>query len=600
MHIQNRDFPQFQKSSNKLLMAKPDNKAHWMGFAVACHLNGDHHKTISILDQFIAAMQKKDLLTDSFEKSELLFFKANVLEQAQGVSEALTFLKTNESLITDKEEWFESVADYSRKLGLKDEEIATWKTLLNGNPENFNYHRGLLIALDIIPSDHPTLFKNLKLSEDKIVKLVELYDELKKSYPLARACRQIPFAFLDIPRFRVQFGNFVGPAFSKGTVSIFNCVKYLYADPEKAKAMEEVMLEFKDLLESDKPLPGQTLLEPPSSLLFCYYYLSQHYNVVKKTKEALEYCDKCIKHTPTQVDFYVLKARIYKDAKDFAEGAKWMEEARTMDLADRWLNTKATLYFLRADQVENAEKTISIFTKVECIDKEQNYNNILDMQVMWYEQEEGESWVRQRKYGKALKRFGDVIKHFNEFWSDQMDFHQYCAKKVTLRQYIRFLKMEDQLSGHKFYVKAACSLIKCYLDIDRNPSLGEPEKVDEKQVTKKTPKKGLDKQHDGEDLLGLGLNEANKYLKNLTKFAPNHAETHLLAVHVSLRRKKYLLALRALNKLIVLDPLNPVVKELAKELFGVVGPLKESWSETVRGVFNTQETKICQQLHLAK
>jgi hypothetical protein len=43
-------------------------------------------------------------------------------------------------------------------------------------------------------------------------------------------------------------------------------------------------------------------------------------------------------------------------------------------------------------------------------DAEQNYNNILDMQVTWYELEEGESWVRQKKFGQALKRFFDVKK----------------------------------------------------------------------------------------------------------------------------------------------------------------------------------------------
>lgn len=57
-------------------------------------------------------------------------------------------------------------------------------------------------------------------------------------------------------------------------------------------------------------------------------------------------------------------------------------------------------------------------------DTEQNYNNILDMQVTWYELEEGESWVRQGNYGQALKRFFDVKKHYDTFRSDQMDFHQ--------------------------------------------------------------------------------------------------------------------------------------------------------------------------------
>jgi len=372
-------------------------------------------------------------------------------------------------------------------------------------------------------------------------------------------------------------------------------VKYLYADPEKAQAMEEIMLEFLKLLEALMNLSlGQTQSEPPSSLLFCYYYLSQHYNVLKQTEKALEFCEKCIKHTPTQVDFYVLKARIYKDAGQFTEGAKWMEEARTLDLADRWLNTKATLYFLRADQVENAEKTISIFTKVEAI-SEQNYNNILDMQVVWYEQEEGQSWVRQKNYGKALKRFRDIIDHFHEFWSDQMDFHSYCTKKMTLRQYVNFLKMIDTLPGHKFYVKAAAATIQCYLDIDANPELAVVKKDETKpEAQKEEPKKQVksgknEKDHNGTALLGLGLDEANKYVKKLTKFAPQNITTHLLAYQVALRRKKFLLALQAVNRARAIDAENPQAKANAAELFATYEKVKGSLPAPVQKVFDAQK-----------
>lgn len=44
--------------------------------------------------------------------------------------------------------------------------------------------------------------------------------------------------------------------------------------------------------------------------------------------------------------------------------AKSVEEARSLDLADRYLYTKATRFFLRADNVPEARKIESVYTKV--------------------------------------------------------------------------------------------------------------------------------------------------------------------------------------------------------------------------------------------
>lgn len=47
-----------------------------------------------------------------------------------------------------------------------------------------------------------------------------------------------------------------------------------------------------------------------------------------------------------------------------------------------------------------------------------------------------------------------------DFIDDQFDFHQYCMRKMTLRAYVRMLKYEDEIRGHKFYFKAAVSAIE--------------------------------------------------------------------------------------------------------------------------------------------
>ena len=55
--------------------------------------------------------------------------------------------------------------------------------------------------------------------------------------------------------------------------------------------------------------------------------------------------------------------------------------------------------------------------------------------------------------------------HFSEVVEDQFDFHTYCLRKMTLRAYVRLLRLEDRLRSHAFYFKAARIAIQvlCYL-----------------------------------------------------------------------------------------------------------------------------------------
>ena len=52
--------------------------------------------------------------------------------------------------------------------------------------------------------------------------------------------------------------------------------------------------------------------EPPTTLLWVYYFLAQHYDFIGDTSKALEYVDTAIQHTPLLIELYVLKAKIYK------------------------------------------------------------------------------------------------------------------------------------------------------------------------------------------------------------------------------------------------------------------------------------------------
>ena len=56
---------------------------------------------------------------------------------------------------------------------------------------------------------------------------------------------------------------------------------------------------------------------------------------------------------------------------------------------------------------------------------------------------------------QALKNFLEVIKHFAVFKEDQFDFHSYCVRKMTLRNYISMLRMEDEILQNEYYAKVS-------------------------------------------------------------------------------------------------------------------------------------------------
>jgi peptide alpha-N-acetyltransferase len=81
-----------------------------------------------------------------------------------------------------------------------------------------------------------------------------------------------------------------------------------------------------------------------------------------------------------------------------------MDFARDLDLADRWLNTKSAKYFLLADDVPKADSTIGLFTSKDCDPQ----TALFDMQCMWFEQEAGESYMRQKRYAPALRKLTSI------------------------------------------------------------------------------------------------------------------------------------------------------------------------------------------------
>jgi len=67
------------------------------------------------------------------------------------------------------------------------------------------------------------------------------------------------------------------------------------------------------------------------------------------------------------VELYMIKGKIYKHAGDIYEAVKWLDEAQSLDTADRFVNYKCSKYMLRANMIKEAEEIAGKFTRVSLI-----------------------------------------------------------------------------------------------------------------------------------------------------------------------------------------------------------------------------------------
>jgi N-alpha-acetyltransferase 15/16, NatA auxiliary subunit len=104
--------------------------------------------------------------------------------------------------------------------------------------------------------------------------------------------------------------------------------------------------------------------ENPTALLWTLNYAAQHYAHRRQFVRALALIDEAIAHTPTVVELHQARGKLLKQAGDVAAAATAMETARTLDGQDRFINSKSTKYWQRADQLARAGDTAGLFAKV--------------------------------------------------------------------------------------------------------------------------------------------------------------------------------------------------------------------------------------------
>lgn len=115
-------------------------------------------------------------------------------------------------------------------------------------------------------------------------------------------------------------GEYIKKALRKGIPPLFVDLKPLYKDPLKAQIIEDLCLSYQTNLVSGSSFDiakgkddGQPLQkEPETALLWLLYFLAHHYDFQGNSQKALEVVNQAMEHTPTLIELFLLKGKIYK------------------------------------------------------------------------------------------------------------------------------------------------------------------------------------------------------------------------------------------------------------------------------------------------
>ncbi|XP_035892873.1 N-alpha-acetyltransferase 15, NatA auxiliary subunit [Anopheles stephensi] len=588
LQIQMRDLEGYRETRHQLFKLRPSQHASWIGFAMSYHLLGDYETAMNILETFLSS-QTMD--TYDYKHSELLLYQNNVIQEAGNHEQALQHLKDCGAQILDKLAVQESMGALCLKLGRHEDAVTIYKGLIERNPDNTEYYRKLMEAR--------------KLSEPN--ELIEAYRAMQEEYPQSFSARRLPLDIATGDTFRALVDEHLRRNLRKGVPPLFVNLRSLYRDSAKVQTIGELVeCYYQNLISSgyfsaEDAANPDVRKEPASALLWTMYYLAQHYDHLRESEKALDFINAAIEHTPTLIELFVTKGRIYKHAGDVLEAVKWLDEAQSLDTADRYINSKCAKYMLRANQIKEADEICAKFTR-EGVSAMENLN---EMQCMWFQTECALAYQRLEKWGDALKKCHEIDRHFSEIIEDQFDFHTYCMRKMTLRSYVGLLRLEDVLRRHPFYFKAAKCAIEVYLRLFDKPLAAEsaveeldienlpaPELKKLRNKQRKAQKKKAEQENaqskenqkkeqycrkqlyqDGDpeapqldELIPEKLarpddplEKAIEFLKPLQQLAKDNIETHLMAFEIYLRRNKLLLMLQSLKRARKIDANNAVL-----------------------------------------
>lgn len=491
LQIQMRDIAGFVASRYSILKGRPNLRISWIAYAAGNYLGEQYSVAYDVVQRY-QENQSSNSSTEKgekYEEGELILFQNLCLEKQGKFDEGLKHLDTHSKKIIDKYAYKIKIAEYLLKLGRFEEAKEKWLSLVLYQTDNYRLHCGLQCAyleLSLSECEHMLGLKHCEVPSTTLSSLTtaqrdilsSLYNTLEARVKKSHVLTKIKMTFLDGSEFEKVLTQYTKYCLREGIPSLCHDICSLIRGPDSlhwpsissngtsvgnaeatsnvnrvvvsdcyefrshplAILARQIIERFITNLESSSSFKSSVSeaeteakedghIEPPTALLWSYYLLAHLLEKSGLLQEAVVAIDKSIEHTPTALDMHLKKAKLLKKLLRMHEAAEIVNYGRSLDLQDRYLNNKATRYYLRADRVPDAMSTIAMFTKHE--PGEDAQKALTTLQCNWYELELARAYGRLRQWGYALKKYHDILKHFKDYTEDMFDFHNYAFRKVS-------------------------------------------------------------------------------------------------------------------------------------------------------------------------
>lgn len=464
MHL--RQYTALCETRYQLLALRPVMKANWISLAIAYHLAKRYAQAVGVIDAILTGFPAAETANKFFEleRVELVLYKAMILEEGGEIEAALNTLEMASSAKAKHPTYIQKKAHLLTRLERMNEARLLWREIFDYNSDSLPALHGLL------------------LTEKSQNARFALLLELSVLYPKSLLLENEILSTCPSNQRIVFLQKLILPKIQKGVVNSVKFFCKLYRNDESDLSLIELLHEHKKEC---------VWIE----LLLAEYYSKR----VGDHELALASMERLFEEYPKSPEVLLYYARNLKRAGQVEKAAYFMDQARCLDLSDRYLNAKATKYALRAGDLNKAKELVVMFLKKG--ESGTHLQDLVEMQVMWYAYELALAHQRRGEHQLALQYVRQIVKHFDDFYDDQFDFHSYIVRRSTFTDYIRFVRHEDILSGHGMYKKAVKVGINSALHLQAQKEISSVETAIQELAIR-----------DGDENL---LNEAARWVESL-------------------------------------------------------------------------------------
>eukprot|EP00485_Elphidium_margaritaceum_P017410 CAMPEP_0202727942 /NCGR_PEP_ID=MMETSP1385-20130828/185374_1 /ASSEMBLY_ACC=CAM_ASM_000861 /TAXON_ID=933848 /ORGANISM="Elphidium margaritaceum" /LENGTH=971 /DNA_ID=CAMNT_0049394185 /DNA_START=17 /DNA_END=2932 /DNA_ORIENTATION=+ len=487
LQIQQQKFTDFVATRYKLWILSQD-RLTCIAYIVALFLAGEYSQCVSVMQENMDNSNNTFKLNrERTESNQLLLLQCKCLMRLQRYEEGLAFVteQLQNQQIVDRLSGLQFKYEFELKLGRTQAAMTTVLSLIETNPENLRYHEQ---------------YQSLLLQGDDRTQLWRVYQELAQQYPKCNTIARLLLSGCgcggddEEEEFRTLAHAYLVRKFKKSVMSLYNDICALYdEDHKKAAILDALIAEYREELATNYRFSARDEKgsASPMCLLWVNYFYCSRLLALRQFDAALRVLDETIALVPTCIDLYALKGRLYKYVGNRRLAFKYLNQARMLDGADRYLNTKCVRYAFATGLVEQADAMVQLFLKktegtlslhnlqviwyqlhkAQCLQlflkKTEGTLSLHNLQVIWYQLHKAQCLERAQRYGPSIKQYENIYAHFEEFWKNQTDFHRYAYNKCAIHSYLQLLHWEYRLRDHAMFMEAAQSAMRIWLTIAR-------------------------------------------------------------------------------------------------------------------------------------